>query len=102
MHILQFAYLEDKACMELMHFRQGNDIDDHKFPEGTYSATAINCQKLCQREQRCQYFTWDETYLEGKKEKEGRCWIKTEKPAISYYSKLAVSGPKNCSGTFFG
>ena len=65
---------------------EGNDIQSAI--EGI--ASAADCQKLCNNNVDCNYFTYGSTVHSG------NCWLKSEKATIlSSYPGL-ISGPKIC------
>merc|ERR1712121_39795 len=73
-------------------FEQGIDYLGNDLQEGHYDSTssAAECQKVCQRTNGCEAWTWDPTYHNA-------CWKKSAKGQTQANSKV-TSGPKYCEG----
>merc|ERR1719422_1657709 len=73
-------------------FEQGVDYLGNDLQEGHYDSTssAAECQKVCQRTNGCEAWTWDPTYHNA-------CWKKSAKGQTQANSKV-TSGPKYCEG----
>merc|ERR1719318_126998 len=57
--------------------------------------TAEECQKACQQNKECQYWTWAKPEANYKL----ACYLKSEKGGIKggeHKNKMRISGPKNC------
>merc|ERR1719233_2046358 len=73
-------------------FEEGVDYLGNDLQEGHYDSTssASECQKVCQRTNGCEAWTWDPTYHTA-------CWKKSAKGQTQANSKV-TSGPKYCEG----
>ena len=81
-----FEYLKYRAfleCFESDTEYPGNDINSIAYP-----ITPQECQRLCQMDPRCQFFTAAST--------NHICWLKTAKSTPKFI-KGFITGPKHCS-----
>jgi hypothetical protein len=78
------------GCLQYGTNVLGNDISN---TTRTVTDTAYGCQKLCDQEERCLFWTWSDASTEEPYRR--TCWLKTSDTGRRAQNQH-VSGTKNC------
>ena len=90
LYTLHFFFIE-KHCFSYNKEYDGQNLDNKCIKD---VGSASQCQKLCQKEEKCQLFTYFTSTFHKASDRNG-CCLKAGQ-STQKYQKGAISGPKNC------